>query len=443
MINREHGVIVTYVDSFERIEDCVRRGGYNVVKVITGWGIDGGWHTERKKRLATLVPHLIVRSVTGDPSAGSPGANPFPDPNTLEQEMGEWYAIKSDIAIEIGNEPNIEKNTPDDFFWKYNYNLVESVKRCRQVFPRARLISPAPIIGPDYRAERFWEICKEGIDTCDCVGIHVYEYYGFHEAQRPASTNQLNEAIAICSRLYGGKQWYITEYGINDSKEVSIAEKGRRYARFIHFNESTPELPGNLKGAVYYHLAMKGDLHPEYHIYPEGDDSFSATRDMPVSFGVPAAQPATPAPRPAPAPAAAQTVLSDSGDLVVVIIQSSGALLRLSLQALTMPLLLLPKEPQRHSRRAAGEFAMSALLVPRELSDIAIDFIDRVEHGDPNPLGLPDKKEIAYRVDALSTAGVRGVENAFGLLTRMINRASDSVDELAQALDELSGPPAA
>lgn len=56
-------------------------------------------------------------------------------------------------------------------------------------------------------------------------------------------------------------------------------EKGLRYAKLIHAGEGWPILPDNVVGAVYYHLAMKGDLHPEYHIYPHGDELYKDTCD--------------------------------------------------------------------------------------------------------------------------------------------------------------------
>lgn len=285
---RENGVVLTYVNNLNQLEDCVRRGRYDTVKVVTGWGVDeGGWSPPNKTRVLTMVPHVIVRTVVGDPSAGTPGDNDFLYPDKVEQELAEWYAIKQDITIELGNEPNM-KQTDDDFFWKYRYFLAQAVARCRERFPKARIISPAPIIGPGHNAQRFWEITRDVMNDCDYIGIHAYEFYGFHASHQLAATNQMREALETCKQFFNHKPWYITEYGINDSKQVSAAEKGQRYASMIHYNQCHPQLPGNVKGAVYYHIGMKGDLHPEYHIYPAGDDAYCHTRDgaqMP-SFGI-------------------------------------------------------------------------------------------------------------------------------------------------------------
>jgi hypothetical protein len=123
-------------------------------------------------------------------------------------------------------------------------------------------------------ARRFCEIAHDVMRDCDYIGIHAYEYYGFHASQQFAATNDLKQAVALHQEFFGDKPWYMTEYGINDVTRVTMQEKGTRYAGVIHFNESHPQLPANVQGAVYYHLGMKGDLHPEYHIYPQGDESY-------------------------------------------------------------------------------------------------------------------------------------------------------------------------
>lgn len=269
MSKREHGVVLTYVNDLEQLADCVRRGGYDTVKVVTGWGVEGGWTPENKARVLEMVPNVIVRTVAGDPSYAG-GAQEFPEPERVREEIAPWYAIKPDISIEIGNEPNI--NDPaDEWIWKYRYYLASSVKLCRQQFPRARLIAGGLILR---NARRFCQIAHDAMDDCDMIGMHVYEYFGFEAAHQPSATRDLPEAITLYNDFFQHKPWYITEYGINDTSEVDSAEKGKRYACMVHLQESHPRLPGNIKGAVYYHLGVRGDLHPEYHIYPAGDESY-------------------------------------------------------------------------------------------------------------------------------------------------------------------------
>ena len=115
------------------------------------------------------------------------------------------------------------------------------------------------------------------MSQCDFIGVHIYEHFGFRAAQQqrpPFTTGHLQEALRIYPPHFGAKPWYITEYGINDTSEVPMHEKGRRYAGLVHMNESTPALPGNVVGAVYYHLDTKGNNQPQYHIYPQGDVAY-------------------------------------------------------------------------------------------------------------------------------------------------------------------------
>jgi hypothetical protein len=272
-MKRQHGVVLTYVEHLDQLEDCVRRGGYDAIKVVTGWGVEGGWTPENKARVLNMVPNVIVRTVAGDPSSSRPEddvINDFPHPEMVEREIAEWYHIKPSIYIEIGNEPNI--NDPDDaFIWQWRYYLSASIEHCRRKFPRAKLISGGLIMR---NARRFCEIAHDVMRDCDYIGVHAYEYYGFHASQQIAATNDLQQAVALHTEFFADKLWYLTEYGINDVSVVTMQEKGYRYAGMIHFNESHPQLPANVRGAVYYHLGVKGDLHPEYHIYPQGDESY-------------------------------------------------------------------------------------------------------------------------------------------------------------------------
>jgi hypothetical protein len=243
-----------------------------------------------------MVPNVIVRTTAGDPSYGQPGGSrtpgpeAHPDPNRIQEEIAEWYSIKPSIYIELGNEPNVY-NPDDDFIWAYRWHLGMAIERCRQVFPQAKLIAPGLILerkiqDRDHDPGHFLDIAHDVMDDCDYIGVHIYEHYGFRAAQQPASTNQLREALRIYPAHFGDKPWYITEYGINDTRDVPTAEKGRRYAGIIHFNESTPPLPQNLVGAVYYHLNLKGDFHTQYHIYPDGDAAYRQRIDTAPAGGV-------------------------------------------------------------------------------------------------------------------------------------------------------------
>ncbi|NTV65972.1 MAG: hypothetical protein HGA65_20895, partial [Oscillochloris sp.] len=72
MAARQRGVVLTYVDKLDTLEDCLRLGGYDTVKVVTGWGLASGWNPEARKRVLNMVPNVIVRTVSGDPSYARP-----------------------------------------------------------------------------------------------------------------------------------------------------------------------------------------------------------------------------------------------------------------------------------------------------------------------------------------------------------------------------------
>jgi hypothetical protein len=296
MTNRQRGVVVTHVDNLGQIADCLRLGGYDTIKVVTRWGIDGGWDPHMRQ-LLLMAPNVIVRCVAGDPSYD--GHNPdyqLPDANRVRDELAPWYAIRPDIMFEIGNEPNIDDHPSNDFIYSYRAILNTTIDVCRSAFPQAKLISPGLIVGANKDFERFNQIAGDVFRRCDLIGLHFYEDYAFAKAQQRSTTNQLREAIRVARCFYSDKRWYVTEYGINNCATMSMGEKGRRYAGMAYYGESDPVLPANVVGLTYYHLNMKHDFQQEYHIFPDGDSAFdnllrvSAPREQ-VSTGHPALTP--------------------------------------------------------------------------------------------------------------------------------------------------------
>jgi hypothetical protein len=346
MAKRQQGVILTYVETLDTLEDCVRLGGYDVVKVVTGWGLPAGWSPEARQRVAELVPNLIVRTVSGDPSYARPfdplAGGPLPgakgpdakywdydflDPDRVQQEIQPWYELKPELMIELGNEPNAF-NQDDDFIWRWAYFLEQTIERCRKAFPRARLISPGFMADARGNMRRFYEIAREQIGSCDYVGVHFYEYYAFSPDQAPALKGELREAIGLHKELFPNKPWYITEFGIHNTDKTPRQAKGERYARLLHGGDGWPPLPPNVVGAVYYHLQMKGDIHPEYHIYPEGDrayrHAFEAVGAVEEAAGVLGGGIGAQAAAPRPLDAAASRLAS----LIVELSELEGELLR-------------------------------------------------------------------------------------------------------------------
>ncbi len=284
---RQHGVVLTYVEHLDQLADCVRRGGYDTIKVVTGWGIGtkgGGWSQANMRRVLNMATHIIVRTVAGDPSAGPAGTHDFPDPDAVEREIAPWYAIRQDIMIEIGNEPNARWDGDDKFIWRWGYFLDAAVERCRHKFPNATLMAGGLMYGKN-NPKHFLEILQAPIAKCDCIAIHAYEFYGFAPGA-PAYTQQLNEALTLCAQFFPNRDVYLTEYGINDRKIVTNNERGQRYAALLHTEQL---LPAQVRGATYYHLALQGDADMQaYLIYPDGDEGY---RSLFTSFGTPEPSP--------------------------------------------------------------------------------------------------------------------------------------------------------
>lgn len=308
---RQHGITLTYVDNLDQLDDCMRRGGYDTVKVITGWGLPQAWTRADRERILKY-PNVIVRTVAGDPSAENPpgsltpGRHSTPDPNQIQAEIADWYSIRSNIMIELGNEPNAYPGD-NDYMYPWCWALKESVKHCRKVFPDAKLIAPGLMLQPGNpacpRPETFLMVAHDQEDAmrkCDYIGIHIYD----HSAFQPASKGELALAVGLYSHFFGDMPWFITEYGINEPT-LDPATKGQRYAGLVHLNESTPRLPKNVVGAVYYHLSTKGDNQPQYNIYPRGDDAyFQRIASAPAGgvLGEPEPTPTIPPFIPAPPP---------------------------------------------------------------------------------------------------------------------------------------------
>jgi hypothetical protein len=267
----QSGVVLTNVQTIDQLDGCVRRGGYNAVKVITGWGVDvGGWNRANIHAVCTMVPNVVVRTVTGDPSYRKTGEFDFVDPNRTFAEITPWYSQRPDIIIELGNEPTEMVDTSDDQIHRWAYTLNATIDRCRLVFPLAKLIAPAVRIDAP-SAERFLRIGQKVMARCEYIGMHAYEHYGFAPNTYPAYTGIYDKAVKWYSELFPQNQWYLTEYGINDPGTSAVA-KGTRYGAIWNF------LDRRIAGALYYHLAVNGKIDPQYNIYPKGDKAVHDAR---------------------------------------------------------------------------------------------------------------------------------------------------------------------
>jgi hypothetical protein len=271
-IRRHTGIVLTGAPSIDVVDDAVRRGGYDTLKVVTGWGIPGGWTRDSIHQAAQVTPHLIVRTRSGDPSVDGRfgGDFAFVDQHRVEAEIYGWYRERRDIWVELGNEPNIFAMTETQMH-EYAYFLNTAIGRCRVAFPEAQLIAPAMKID-EPNTEHFMKICQSAMQKADAIALHAYEWTTF-AGPVAGRKGDLERAFALAAKLFPEKRWWLTEFGINDPK-LSAATKGARCAALLH----QQKLPDQLIGATRYHLNLNSGPDPEYHIYPLGDLAYHQAR---------------------------------------------------------------------------------------------------------------------------------------------------------------------
>jgi hypothetical protein len=284
-ITRSKGPVLTNA-SMAQLRDCMARGGYDMKKVVTPWGMVGGW---TQANMTDVCHHTagttVVRTHRGDGCRTDAGYQwAYSDPNAIEAEIRPWYNTHNYIWIELGNEPNnqcwtLAGRNNDNYIWEWRYVLDQAIARCRAAFPRATLVSPglATDTSSDKNAvqaelDKWCAIAGDVMRKCDYIGFHVYGYYSFKGGDGTLSSVQ-----PVLSKYFNDKPWLITEYGINDTGNTNDASKGTQYAEFIHFNGSAPVLSSNCRGALYYHLCMSGG-EQAYQIYDGNGDNAYKTR---------------------------------------------------------------------------------------------------------------------------------------------------------------------
>lgn len=247
------GPVLTNSRSAASFLDYYRAGRFSAAKVVTAWGIDGGWTPEARAAVVSSVPRLAVRSVSGDPSYK--GASPFPKPQALVEEFRPWVALRPNVWLEIGNEPNVWG--PSEFAWLYRYWLGQSITALRTAFPKAKLIAPAVLVGGN-EWERWVRTMADTLRRCDSIGMHAY---GWHRLLGPAEgeTGQYQQAQKVYNDLFPNYTVAITEMGIHDPN-LPKAEK------LAHYRQVAREAPRRYTWALFYHCNERGDIQPEYDI---------------------------------------------------------------------------------------------------------------------------------------------------------------------------------
>ncbi len=248
---RAHGPLLT--GGYQTWLDAISYEGANLAKVVTGWGLPGGWNANPDFvwTAAGASQYLIVRTVTGDTSS-------YIDPSTAVQEIqsSRFFEYKSDRSgagaciIELGNEPNAGGLDP----WTYGYNLSAAVDAVRSAFPGALVcgtaLSPNKGCNPDtwYDNPNY----QAAVAKCDFVGVHFYcnSPDGNFAAQGGYNELTYAETLQRAGQFWPGKNVIGTEYSIRGAS-LSAYDKGSHYASLVNFDDS---VAGNLWGATYYHV---------------------------------------------------------------------------------------------------------------------------------------------------------------------------------------------
>lgn len=265
-----YGVVLTGA-SIPELKDCVQRGRYNTIKVVTAWGLYEGWNPKTRRQVCEIAANTIVLTEVGN----GVEKDAFPYPNVVLEQIRPWYEIKPNIIIEIGNEPNGNvwgrNRRTDDFIKTWRDYFQQAVEVCRRNFPQAKLISSgiASLGIPSRDIRRWFNIAGDVMKQCDYIGFHIYVNTDWYN-----QNTGFPEIISLMKEYFSDKPWALTEFAIEDGK-INPAVKGERYADFIHFGKSNPQLPKNVKIATYFHLQTdrKSSLR-NYLIYPSGDDAY-------------------------------------------------------------------------------------------------------------------------------------------------------------------------
>jgi hypothetical protein len=255
------GVVLTHTDNIANYISEVKRRQYSVAKVVTGWGIGKAWDNPSRQKLIYAMPNVIVRTVAGDPSYRA-GLMWYPDSTWVTREVEPWYALREDIMIEIGNEPDVrsEQTTYNEHdVWIYRWHLVETIKLLRKRYPKAKIIGPSPRVGTIKEWQRWIEILQDPLRDCDYLSAHIYGWHNL--ALNWTDTQQYVKLRTVYERLFGLKQVFVTEVGIHD-KDQSAQQKIAKY------NDFYLKMPYHWRGMTYYHYSEDTMINPEYAVLP-------------------------------------------------------------------------------------------------------------------------------------------------------------------------------
>jgi hypothetical protein len=233
------GPIVTVVTDFGKFDTFFRANKFDAIKVVTAWPLS-------MTRTFGLATNVVVRTTCGDPSNSN--TNPYLDVNEVIKEITPWYAEKTNIYIQLGNEPNIGKTDP----WDYWYFFWKSVDACRVAFPKAKIIStPLQFNGTEseWLAIMQQQYKDHGNLLPHYSGWNVYEDHSFSNPTR----HDVYKARMYAKTYFDKLPVIACEVGINRA-----ADNTRLY--------EYRQLINSFAGVFWFHYNDKMDNWPEYHI---------------------------------------------------------------------------------------------------------------------------------------------------------------------------------
>lgn len=250
-----YGPVITSISDMTQLMCQQRKGNYELVKVVTGWGKEGGWSQDDQRKIFRWFTHVIIRTTCGDPS--NPRTNRLPQFKDVIQEIVSWVAAMGEgntLYIEIGNEPNILHDTA--YYFDFAYHVKDSALRLRSRYPQLKLIAPGLSFDPLHLswAKDYMTIGVEAASYCDFQAIHAYESSSFFTPQ----TRQLETAIALYPL---NTPFVLSEFGIHDRK-IPQRDRELEYRRLCH------TLGDQFVAASYYHISTKANNEEQkmYHV---------------------------------------------------------------------------------------------------------------------------------------------------------------------------------
>lgn len=261
------GMVLTATNNLTGFLNNMRGNYLSLLKVVTGWGVEGGWHGGNISQVCQTMPTVLVRTTNGDGCRPPPPGQSmiFLDPSVILAEIAPWCQARQQIWIELGNEPNNSNtnaaNASDDAAWCFRYWFEQTLLAVRQHYPSARIITPGLFLNRQYE---WWAICADVFRQADAIGFHSYDY------RTPGDKGELQAAFSQLRQFFPGKSWALTEYGINDPPTPPATKAG-------HYSQLHKDIASQAVVACFYHYTWKPD-NPDQQAYNLPYDSWSALK---------------------------------------------------------------------------------------------------------------------------------------------------------------------